>query len=1524
MKARVAFVLGVAAVLAASSLALGTTRTFDFTTGYGTPDQPCGDTPPRNPPMFNRPGYGYQTAAYVDGTDGCGYGAFNPTNTSYNLGTDSLLTDDFYASQFNCNEIRFSWTNPADDKSWVRVPTYRAGSPAVTPTSANPTVHLGVGSSISMKIMAFGTDGNAGDEGWVSTGALEIALCIRETGKNFPLGNDGGDSGTVEFVGVDTKGVTGDENTPIGGVVIASNGSSPPGEFTTVKWTFVDRLPEGAPDGVVDGVDVSVTPYGGSETVYQKKIVSFSGDGILSASYNRGTLDGLAIRKAEADDQTKKWYVDIDDVVIDAPSVTTEPVGIQAPLSVVQTSVTVTTIDPAATAVKLYVTPAGGSRTLVATHTGPFPDGTTTFGPSDNLPPEGSDYLRLNDVYEATQVIDGGESEYSAGVTVQSAAIIIDNFDTYPTEAARTAVWSTVYSGGSGNSYNPVLDINNVFQTCPNALKLPGGIGSTGTVTRRSRSLPNGPMQGSDEIPLWFQWKVYVAGNSSAYYCAGRHYLQLNPSTAFSSSYIGMGVYSSLSFWNWSYVSNASTPTWTASTKPITFNTWHTLAVKITTSSLQYFVDGESIGTGTRGGFTGTINGIVLGGPYSGGSTSKPNCDQWIDSICASYGQTPEDANPARTDMVTLLGPLPAGATTVKVSGVNAAASAITIYDGATVIGTKTSGIVAGINEVTVSALVAGHSIQASQTVNPLGESCASAPIVVGACSPVPGVTVSGPLSAGQTTVTVTGVKTSEYPATDIKIYADGALIATGPATGATTTVTVPPLVAGKTIKATQVVNTIEGCMPAWGPIVGSGSNGSLYLTLGIKENAALNPGPQTIGADGTSGGSGWQWIGSTTRIGDAPVGKPISPSRDWQTITFDPATDPISATSLGTTGTTTGLDGTYGIIDHLGITTGGTDTGPYVLYIDNVENDGVTFGTFENPPYVAGTNTVMFRQPSYSGTTSGNIWASPNYTRIDAAYGDGSLQSNKVTFAFVDNAASRWVRLVTYNAPGGLPNPIINLTKPTTFRILLLPACKTPTIDGPIKAGDTTVSLTGCDVTADGVKVYGGADHSEVLADPTTVTGAAMSVTLKRALVKGDVVSVVQIYGGVENCYSTPATAGSGHNAGLLLSLGIRENTSLTGGIGEDGGTTGANITWIGASSKNGGAPVGKAITPSSSWQTIEFDPVNDPKLAFTGAGTLNGAFGVLEHLAVTVDPANPDTGPYVLYIDNITNGSTVFGTYENPPYAPDTASVGFRPPAYSGSTDMNVLAVPSVSVVDGYHGDASAQSVRLEWQFRDESPSRWVRVTSGVAAGNQPNPMVNLTQKITISYLLLPACSATTVSAVETTYRKYDGTYTKWGFAGETLSVKITGTNFSAGASVKLKRTGQAAISAVNVVVDSDTQITCDLNLAGAATGKWDVEVTSCGAASLAEGFEVMPACNNPPQNVVDEAGDGGDVDIIDFSAFSGCFNGPNNPWPGPPIDSNKCRCFDIARDGDVDILDFGAFSQCFNGPNQPPACR
>jgi hypothetical protein len=76
------------------------------------------------------------------------------------------------------------------------------------------------------------------------------------------------------------------------------------------------------------------------------------------------------------------------------------------------------------------------------------------------------------------------------------------------------------------------------------------------------------------------------------------------------------------------------------------------------------------------------------------------------------------------------------------------------------------------------------------------------------------------------------------------------------------------------------------------------------------------------------------------------------------------------------------------------------------------------------------------------------------------------------------------------------------------------------------------------------------------------------------------------------------------------------------------------------------------------------------------------------------------------------------------------------------------------------------------------------------------------------------------------------------------------LAGSNFGTGATVALTKSGQTPITATNVTVVSASQITCDFNLSGAATGQWNVVVTNPDSQSgaLPNGFTVNTTTTAP----------------------------------------------------------------------------
>lgn len=80
---------------------------------------------------------------------------------------------------------------------------------------------------------------------------------------------------------------------------------------------------------------------------------------------------------------------------------------------------------------------------------------------------------------------------------------------------------------------------------------------------------------------------------------------------------------------------------------------------------------------------------------------------------------------------------------------------------------------------------------------------------------------------------------------------------------------------------------------------------------------------------------------------------------------------------------------------------------------------------------------------------------------------------------------------------------------------------------------------------------------------------------------------------------------------------------------------------------------------------------------------------------------------------------------------------------------------------------------------------------------------------------------------------------------------SVTISGSGFVDGATVELQKLGETAIAATSVSVVSRTEISCDLDITGAAIGLWDVAVTNpdTQSALLPDGFEVLNGDISPP---------------------------------------------------------------------------
>jgi hypothetical protein len=299
---------------------------------------------------------------------------------------------------------------------------------------------------------------------------------------------------------------------------------------------------------------------------------------------------------------------------------------------------------------------------------------------------------------------------------------------------------------------------------------------------------------------------------------------------------------------------------------------------------------------------------------------------------------------------------------------------------------------------------------------------------------------VTSPLQAGDTTVTVTDVIED---ALLVSVYADDTLIGSvNPAGADTVDVTVDELVHLESITATQTDLVGESEMSN-ALEVGNGS-GDILICIGIRETGDTGD----LGTPGSTSGS-IEWIGATEALSGAPQGVPISPSAEWQTLVFDPATSPIT----GFTGNGE-IDGTRGTLEHLAVAVDAMSpdrsTGPYLLYVDNVVNvdagrSDVVIADFEGFDL---DSEVLFQEPTYSGSTGGDLSFPPSGSSTVGTGNPG--QSQLLTWFWIDTTLERWARITTFGV-AEIPNPIIDLTKPIQMDVLL-----TNDLCGGQQLGDT------------------------------------------------------------------------------------------------------------------------------------------------------------------------------------------------------------------------------------------------------------------------------------------------------------------------------------------------------------------------------------------------------------------------------------------------------------------------------------
>ncbi len=302
---------------------------------------------------------------------------------------------------------------------------------------------------------------------------------------------------------------------------------------------------------------------------------------------------------------------------------------------------------------------------------------------------------------------------------------------------------------------------------------------------------------------------------------------------------------------------------------------------------------------------------------------------------------------------------------------------------------------------------------------------------------------VSGPVFAGQSAVTVTGVAAG---ATNVTIFVNGTTQigitnkAAGFAAGALT-VAVSSLNLSDAVTATQTkTNTAGGaCTSQAGTavIAGGGPNPPVKAFISCwKTNA--NTGP--IGADGFTAGFPYILSASSFVAGfnTAPVGgRELQPGACWQLISFQNRTGGDDAIDLNTGAHVTNNDN-FCSLEGIEFSIDSSDTGPYDIYIDALMNGTNLVEGFE--PYLVGT-TNTFNTPALAGApaAASTYLATPNSATISTNYAYSGTNSCRIRWQFADASTIRWAHSIA-NAATGKRYPQLDTRLPITLRVLVLP----------------------------------------------------------------------------------------------------------------------------------------------------------------------------------------------------------------------------------------------------------------------------------------------------------------------------------------------------------------------------------------------------------------------------------------------------------------------------------------------------
>jgi len=297
-----------------------------------------------------------------------------------------------------------------------------------------------------------------------------------------------------------------------------------------------------------------------------------------------------------------------------------------------------------------------------------------------------------------------------------------------------------------------------------------------------------------------------------------------------------------------------------------------------------------------------------------------------------------------------------------------------------------------------------------------------------------------------------------------------------------------------------------------------------------------------------------------------------------------------------------------------------------------------------------------------------------------------------------------------------------------------------------PLAAGQTFVNVPVSE-GATNVTVYANAAQIGIT-NYAAGFAAGTVVVPTTALVKGESITATQIkLNGLGNpCPSTPGAAGivgGGPNATLTFFAGCYQNPDLAGPVGTNG-APGADVYYVlGATSLSYGQPPvgGKTLAPSTCWQEVTLQHGVDTAISTTSGGQVNNTDPYFALEGLVINQVDADTGPYVIYIDQIKSGDTVVEDFES--YDTDSVST-FVAPSAAANPNAGVAYLPpnssTISTANAYDG---TKSCRIDWQW-STAGGRWANVLASGASGGKIYPQFDTSLPISFKILVLPVGSS------------------------------------------------------------------------------------------------------------------------------------------------------------------------------------